>query len=177
MSIQPKTLSRNPSIAVIRPMRVDDLPQVQALDELSFSNPWPQNAFRYELLENPNGYCWVAEAEKGRIVGLIVCWLVVDEMHIATIAVHPDFRGQGIAKRMIAVGLRALIARGAISATLEVRESNLSAQNLYRSFGFRQVGERKRYYADTGESALLMTVSSLNQEYLTWLDDIISNER
>ena len=155
--------------ALIRPMRVDDLPQVQALDELAFHNPWPPEAFRYELLENPNGHCWVAEAD-GRVVGFIVCWLVVDEMHIASIAVHPDWRGKGIARRMVSTSLRDLIARGAVSATLEVRESNLPAQRLYRHFGFRQVGERKHYYADTGEAALLMTVAPLGPDYLAWLD-------
>ncbi len=156
-------------------MRVDDLPQVQALDELTFSSPWPPEAFRYELLENPNGHCWVAEAQDGRIVGFIVCWLVVDEMHIASIAVHPEHRGRGIARQMVITSLRALIARGAVSATLEMRESNLAAQGLYRHFGFRQVGERQRYYADTGEAALLMTVAPLGPDYLAWLDSGAGN--
>ena len=154
--------------ATIRPMRVDDLPQVQAVDEISFSTPWPKNAYRFELLENLNGYCWVAEAD-GHIVGMIVCWLIIDEMHIATIAVHPDCRGNGIGKQMVITALKALVQHGAISATLEVRAGNIVAQNMYHHFGFKRVGLRKRYYKDNGEDAILMTVEPLGSDYLEWL--------
>ena len=158
----------------IRRMRVDDLPQVQAIDEMSFSNPWPKNAYRYELLENPNGQCWVAECDN-RIVGLMVCWLVVDEVHISTIAVHPDYRGLSISKKMVVAGLKELIPKGALMATLEVRAGNLVAQNLYRYFGFNEVGLRKRYYKDTHENALIMTVGPLGSDYLAWLDSGAEN--
>lgn len=153
----------------IRRMRIHDLPQVQAIDEISFSSPWPKNAYRHELLENPNAHCWVAELD-GKIVGLMVCWLVLDEVHIATIAVHPSQRGQGISKAMVITSLVDLIPKGALSATLEVRAGNLVAQNLYRYFGFKDVGLRKRYYKDTDEDALLMTVEPLGPDYLTWLN-------
>lgn len=153
----------------IRRMQVDDLPQVQAIDRISFSTPWPKNAYRYELLENPNGHCWVAEMDN-KIAGLLVCWLVVDEGHIATIAVHPDQRGLGISKKLVITGLADLISKGAVSATLEVRAGNLVAQNLYRYFGFEEVGLRKRYYKDTNEDALLMTVKPLGPDYLAWLN-------
>lgn len=153
----------------VRPMRVDDLPQVQAIDEISFSTPWPKNAYRFELLENPNGHCWVAEVDD-RLVGVIVCWLIIDEAHIATIAVNPNYRGLGIGKTMVVTGLQYLIPQGALSVTLEVRAGNLVAQNLYRHFGFAVVGERKRYYKDNHEDALLMTVEPLNLDYLAWLD-------
>jgi len=153
---------------LIRPMRIDDLPRVQAIDEMSFSTPWPKNAYRYELLENPNGYCWVADVG-GKLVGLMVCWLIVDEAHIATIAVNPDYRGMGIGKQLVIAGLQELIPKGAQSATLEVRASNTIAQNLYHHFGFRLVGERKQYYKDNFEDALLLTVESLGPDYLEWL--------
>lgn len=153
----------------VRPMRIDDLAQVQAIDEISFSTPWPKNAYRFELLENPNGYCWVVEADD-RLAGMIVCWLIVDEVHIATIAVSPDYRGLGIGKGLVITGLRHLIPKGALSATLEVRAGNFVAQNLYRHFGFEVVGERKRYYQDNKEDALLMTVTPLGSDYLAWLD-------
>jgi ribosomal-protein-alanine N-acetyltransferase len=153
----------------IRLMRVDDLPQVQAIDEISFSSPWPKTAFRHELLENPNAYCWVAEVE-GRVVALMVCWLILDEAHIATIAVHPAQRGRGISKALVVSGLLDLISKGAVSATLEVRAGNYVAQNLYRYFGFKEVGLRKSYYQDTKEDALLMTVQPLDPDYVRWLN-------
>jgi ribosomal-protein-alanine N-acetyltransferase len=153
------------NMTTIRPMRVDDLPTVQIIDKLSFSSPWPINAFRIELLENKNGHCWVAE-QAGRVIGLIVCWLVVDEIHIATIAVHPDFRRQGIGTALIATGLQNLIPRGAVSATLEVRAGNITAQEMYRHFRFKTVGRRKAYYKDTGEDALLMTADLSDKQTL-----------
>jgi len=153
----------------IRRMRIDDLSQVQAIDEMSFNAPWSKDAFRFELLENPNSHCWVAELDT-RLVGFVVCWLIVDEVHIATIATHPKYRGRGISKTLIITGLLELITKGACLATLEVRAGNIVAQRLYRYFGFEEVGLRKGYYHDTHEDALLMTVESFDSEYLAWLN-------
>ncbi len=152
----------------VRPMDITDLPQVQAIDALSFSNPWPQNAYRFELLENPNGHCWVAQLAD-QVVGVIVCWLVIDEIHIATIAVHPAWRGRGIGKVLVIAALQGLISLGGHSATLEVRAGNEAAQKLYRHFGFVEVGRRKRYYKDNDEDAILMTVFDLGTGYRFWL--------
>ena len=154
---------------MIRRMLVDDLPQVQFIDEISFSSPWSKDAFRFELLENPNGYCWVAELDQ-KLAGFIVCWLIIDEAHIATLAVHPANRGQGISKVLVINSLRELIAKGASTMTLEVRAGNKVAQGLYRHFGFQQVGLRKSYYKDTREDAILMTVEPLDADYQAWLN-------
>jgi ribosomal-protein-alanine N-acetyltransferase len=145
-----------------------DLAQVRAIDERSFPVPWPKNAYRFELLENENGHCWVAEVE-GQLVGQVVFWLIIDEAHIATLAIDPHYRGLGLGKQLIATGLKALIPQGAEMATLEVRAGNQVAQSLYHFFGFRVVGRRKEYYRDNNEDALLMTVTGLNQDYLGWL--------
>jgi ribosomal-protein-alanine N-acetyltransferase len=169
MRMNVETLKRKNVRTLIRPMCVEDLLQVQAIEEISFSSPWPGNAYRFELLENPNGYCWVAEQE-GIIVAMMVCWLVIDEMHIATIAVHPHYRRQGVGRDLVMTGLRELIRKGAVLATLEVRAGNLIAQDLYRHFDFEIVGRRKRYYQDNKEDAILMTVDSLGSDYLAWLD-------
>ena len=127
----------------VRRMQIEDLPQVLSIEELSFPTPWSANAFRFELLENPNGHCWVAEQGKV-IAGFIVCWLIVDEMHIASIAVHPKFRGEGTSKKLIITGLRELISKGARSATLEVRAGNLKVQYLYRYFDMPRSSARNR---------------------------------
>ncbi len=158
----------------IRRMRLDDLSLVQAIDEISFSSPWSTNAFRFELLENPNSHCWVAELG-AELVGFLVCWLVIDEAHLATIAVHPKYRGQGISKALVINGLFDLISKGASMATLEVRAGNNIAQRLYRHFGFEEVGLRKDYYQDTHEDALLMTVEPINSKYQTWLNSGAEN--
>jgi ribosomal-protein-alanine N-acetyltransferase len=148
--------------ARVRRMMLDDLPAVVELDRLSFSLPWPERSFRFELTDNEASRCWVAEQD-GKLVGMIIAWLLVDEAHIATIATHPDHRGQGIARKLLAYTLRYMSKEGAVSSFLEVRESNLPAQEMYRKFGYEVSGRRKRYYKDTDEDAILMTLKSLDR--------------
>jgi len=144
----------------IRKMVEADIPAAVALDQMSFSLPWPERSFRFEVMDNPASRCWVAEID-GQIVGMIVAWLFVDEAHIATIAAHPDFRRQGIAQKLLTHTLRYTYDEGAVSSFLEVRESNLAAQEMYRKFGYEQTGRRKRYYKDNDEDAILMTLENL----------------
>lgn len=148
--------------ANIRPMTLDDLPSVIALDKLSFSLPWPERSFRFELTDNPASRCWVAETDN-QIVGMIVAWLLVDEAHIATIATHPEYRRQGVARKLLTCALRYMAKEGALSSFLEVRETNMAAQEMYRQFGYEAAGRRKRYYKDTDEDAILMTLNSLDR--------------
>lgn len=145
----------------IRRMTLDDLPSVVELDKLSFTLPWPERAFRFELTDNPASRCWVADLD-GKIAGMIVAWLLVDEAHIATIATHPDHRRQGIAKELLMYALRYMSKEGAVSSFLEVRDSNTPAQEMYRTFGYEAVGRRKRYYKDTDEDAILMSLNGLD---------------
>ncbi len=144
-------------MVTIRPMEDADIPAVQALDRLAFTTPWPPSAYAHELHHSPHSRLWVAEVE-GRVVGFVVLWLVVDEAHVATLAVHPDFRRRGIARRLLETLLAAAREAGARLATLEVRAGNLPAQALYRRYGFQEVGRRPKYYTDNGEDALIMTV-------------------
>ena len=151
---------------ILRPMELKDVEQVYAIDVQSFSLPWSERSYRFELTENPTSYPWVAEMVDSRgqlqVVGMIVVWIVLDEAHIATIAAHPAFRRQGIGRRLLARALEDAAARGAIKAYLEVRRSNLGAQRLYEQFGFTITGIRPRYYLDTQEDALLMTLERLD---------------
>ncbi len=150
---------------IIRKMTLEDVPAVIDLDHKSFSLPWPERSFRFEVTENPASRCWVAELD-GKVVGMTVVWLIVDEAHVATIATHPDFRRQGIAKNLLAHALRRLIDEGARSSFLEVRESNFAAQEMYRKFGYEETGRRRRYYSDNDEDAILMNLNSLKPERL-----------
>ncbi|MEZ0396538.1 MAG: ribosomal protein S18-alanine N-acetyltransferase [Anaerolineales bacterium] len=145
---------------VIRRMTLADVPAVHEIDRLSFSLPWPERSFRFEVSENPVSRPWVAEVD-GRVVAMLVLWLTVDEAHIATIATHPDFRQRGIGERLMVAALQAARQEGARTAFLEVRASNLAAQNLYRKYGFVVSGCRPRYYKDNQEDAVLMTLESL----------------
>jgi ribosomal-protein-alanine N-acetyltransferase len=149
----------------IRRMTLEDVPAVVALDQISFSLPWPERSFRFELTDNPASRCWVAEIDR-RIVGMIVNWIFVDEAHIATIATHPDYRRQGIARKLLTYTLQSAVREGAQSSFLEVRESNLAAQEMYRKFGYVEVGRRKRYYRDNNEDAILMSLERINADRL-----------
>ena len=171
MMISPiKTLERSDVLPLIkiRPMLLDDIDQVKTIDQTSFSLPWPEHAYYYELTENPNALLWVAEAifsgGERLIVGMTLVWLILDEAHIATLAVLSDYRRIGIAKQLLAVALNVSKSKGANQALLEVRASNQPALMLYRNFGFDMVGRRPRYYKDNNEDAILMTASLFNLE-------------
>jgi len=97
---------------------------------------------------------------------MLVVWLIVDEAHVATVATHPEYRRQGIGKRLLAHALRLIMRDGARSSFLEVRESNLAAQEMYRKFGYEVTGRRQRYYRDNDEDAILMSLETLNPERL-----------
>ncbi len=155
----------------IRRMARGDLHAVHALERMCFPTPWPLKSFEYELEQNPASHQWVmfrqgADGAEQDIVGMLVAWLLVDEIHIANLSVHPDHRRQRIASRLIYTALQELEERGAVSATLEVREGNHAAQHLYRRFGFQLVGRRPGYYQDSGEDAILMTLFDLDKDHL-----------
>jgi ribosomal-protein-alanine N-acetyltransferase len=154
----------------IRKMTLEDVPSVIDLDQKSFSLPWPERSFRFELSANPASRCWVAELD-GRIVGMIVVWLIIDEAHVATIATHPDFRRRGIGTKLLSHALRLMMDEGAQSSFLEVRESNFSAQEMYRKFGYEASGRRPHYYKDNDEDAILMNLDSLKAERLIFDDE------
>ncbi len=142
----------------IRRMTLDDVEQVIAIDQASFSLPWPERTFRYEVAENSASRPWVLDVD-GRVAAMIVVWFIIDEAHIATIATHPDFRRQGLGKKLLVHALMAAKEEGAQTALLEVRVSNDDAQEMYRKLGFVEVNRRLHYYSDNGEDAILMTAS------------------
>jgi ribosomal-protein-alanine N-acetyltransferase len=145
---------------LIEPMRVADLEAVHQIELASFNAPWPANAYRSELETNRLASYLVARIDE-RIVAYGGMWLMVDEAHITTFAVHPAWRRQGIGERLLVAFLDLAAERHAREATLEVRLSNLAARRLYEKYGFRPVGLRPRYYSDDGEDALIMTTEPI----------------
>lgn len=140
-------------------MYPDDLDDVVAIERLSFTTPWSRSAFLYELKENEVASCWVARPDDlglPRVIGYLCVWEIGPEIHITNLAVHPNYRQQGVARRLLVERLDVSHLRGAKVAILEVRPANREALALYEGFGFRMVGKRKGYYFDTGEDALVM---------------------
>ncbi len=142
-----------------------DLPMVIEIDRLNFTEPWPAKSFSYELSTNYS-ICLVAVDDFDLVLAEIVVWVIVDEAHIATIAVHPNHQGRGIASALLAEALMLAMERGASASLLEVRPSNTAALKLYQRFGYEVVGVRKEYYQDNKEDALLLNLFELDIEKL-----------
>ena len=146
---------------VVDPMRLDDVAAVHEIERLSFRTPWPAYAFEQELKGNRLARYLVARAGD-RVVGFAGIWTMVDDAHITTFGVHPDWRRQAIGRQLLLNLAELSLAVGARRMTLEVRASNEAAQALYRAFGFDVVGRRPGYYTDDGEDALIMTTPDLD---------------
>jgi ribosomal-protein-alanine N-acetyltransferase len=147
-------------VLLIRPMTVDDLVSVQLIERASFTTPWPPQAYRQELEANRLA-AYLVGLMGGEVVAYGGIWLMVDEAHVTTFAVHPRYRRRRIGERLLLSLLDLSVDRHAREATLEVRLSNLAARRLYEKYGFRPVGIRPRYYSDNGEDALIMTTEPL----------------
>ena len=138
---------------VIEKMKSDDIANVVEVENNSFDIPWSKESFENEL-KNKLAMYLVAKVEE-KAVGYVGVWKIFDEGHITNVAVHPDYRGQGIGKSLISDLLYLCEKEGINSLTLEVRKSNLKDQNLYKKFEFIELNIRKGYYED-GEYALFM---------------------
>lgn len=167
---------------VVEPMRLQDIGQVMEIEHVSFPSPWSARTYRHELLDNDlSHYFVVHQRQMGRsgsallarvrrslgveirppILGYGGFWMMAGEAHISTIAVQPNWRRRGIGELLVVAMLDRATELEAHIATLEVRVSNVTAQNLYHKYGFRQVGLRRRYYRDRDEDALIMSTERL----------------
>ncbi len=146
--------------ATIDFMRKEDIDQVMAIEQASFSMPWSKNLFLSEFRSPLVSTLMVAlaEGQARTVVGYIVFWNVADEMHILNLAVKPENRRQGIARRLVLAGLKRARDRDAKKAFLEVRTSNIAAQKLYASLGFTGTFVRRDYYDSPVEDAVVMTM-------------------
>ena len=127
------------------------------IERSSFPSPWSRQAFLQEI-ENPVSHLWALN-EEGAVVGYICFWLFDNVIEILDIAIHPTKRRQGNAYRLLTAVIEKGISHGADQIWLEARVSNLPARDLYKKFGFKEVGLRSRYYGDTNEDAVTMTLA------------------
>jgi len=145
---------------LIRRAGLADVTAIWAIEKVSFPTPWSRWSFLAEL-GHRNSHTLVAgppPPHPWQTWGYLIFWVVLEEMHIINLAVHPDYRRRGIARRLLAQGLAQARILGAELAWLEVRPSNRAARALYKSFGFNEVGRRPHYYDDTNEDGLLLTL-------------------
>lgn len=144
----------------IRRMTLEDCEAVQAIEAATFAMPWSLRSFQEEMTRNACARYLVAELD-GSIIGFAGVWVVIDEGHITNIAIKEEYRSRGFGKQLTAALIQYAANLGVVYMTLEVRRSNLTAQHVYTSMGFIQVGVRKKYYEDNGEDALFMVCDKL----------------
>lgn len=137
-------------------MRSTDLARVMHIELTTFTMPWSEATFR-GLLRRKDSDLLVAEMG-GDIAGYAVFWAVLDQGELGNVAVHEDFRGRGIGRQLVRAVLDRADDRGVREVFLEVRYSNTNAQELYRAFGFIEVGRRRNYYLEPLEDALVMKI-------------------
>lgn len=167
-------------------MTAEDVATVAEVEKIVFTLPWSATAFMYEVRSNPSAeylvlrYApWVRESWENRVLprpvrrllhstksdpsllGYGGFWRILEEAHICTLAVRPEWRGRGLGELLLASLIERAMEHEAGVITLEVRASNMKAQNLYQKYGFAVVGRRKGYYSDDGEDALIMTTETV----------------
>ena len=140
----------------IRAIREADVGQIHAIETLCFAMPWSEESILHDVRENVVARWLVLDDGEGRVLAYAGMWLVIDEAHVCNVAVHPDVRRRGYGRRIFEALMALAQESGMGMITLEVRRSNLAAQNLYHACGMLDVGYRKRYYEDNREDALIM---------------------
>ena len=128
--------------------------QIAELEKRCFNDPWSENSISSEL--NNRLSCWLVALESDVVIGYVGSQTVLGETDMMNIAVHPDYRNQGVAKKLIQNLMDIISEQGSHSLMLEVRQSNEPAKNLYASLGFETVGIRKNYYRNPKENALIL---------------------
>ncbi|MDF2882087.1 MAG: ribosomal protein [Clostridiaceae bacterium] len=132
-----------------------DIDEILNISRLSFKTPWSRESIIKELEDNSFARYVVAKKD-GLVLGYGGLWIIVDEAHVTNIAVHPEYRGIGIGNMLMDAMIDICKLELVVGITLEVRASNVVAQNLYKKFGFVQEGLRKGYYEDNKEDALIL---------------------
>lgn len=136
-----------------------DLDGVLEIDAASFVNPTTREWYETELTRPDVCFIHVIRVNERPVAGYVAFWRVLDEVHINNVAVHPDFRRQGLGRLLLRGALGSAWRLGARRATLEVRQSNLPAIKLYEEAGFREVGRRVQYYTHPVEDALVLAAN------------------
>ena len=147
------------AVVELRQMRQEDIPRVMEIERECFPIPWHESAYLTEI-SNRSAY-YVVACIDSQVVGYAGMWIIMDESHITTLGVTRESRRQRIAEQLLVALLDEAMARNARRATLEVRQSNESAQNLYRKYDFAPAALRRGYYTDNHENAVVMWIDNM----------------
>ncbi len=159
----------------LRRLRPQDVPQVMEIESVSFGNHhWADESFYNEMNNQIGRYYALVSADtpltnndgnpQQRLLGYCGFWFIVDEAHVTTVAISPEYRGNALGELLLMQALERSYSTSIHWMTLEVRVSNYSAQNLYYKYGFLSMGTRPKYYQDNQEDALIMTTPDIASE-------------
>lgn len=162
--------------AKIKRMTPDDVDAVMKIEELAYPNHhWSKDSFYSEISNKLAHYYCVVEADSNKILAYIGYWQILEEAHITTLAVHPDYRRHQLAHILLMTLVDDCYKQMIKYITLEVRESNVAAISLYEKFGFTSIGVRKNYYQDNGENALIMFTENIWYDKFKFLYNKVVN--
>lgn len=168
MVLSPRSAQKKQVLAedlLIRRMRDEDVPGVMAIESVSFGrHHWSDESFYNELKNSMGRYYILEHRPDQEVIGYCGLWLVLDEGHVTTVAVKPEYRGNALGEVLLVHMLDRCMGSTIHWVTLEVRAGNLGAQNLYYKYGFEGKGIRPKYYQDNGEDALIMTTRHIGTD-------------
>ncbi len=141
---------------ILGPARPEDVAEVSAIEQRTFSDPWSAASFRGLIGAPQVLFATAREGAGAPVLGYVVAIFAGDEGEIANLAVAGDARGKGIGSALVEAALVEAKRRDVAVVYLEVRESNAAARSLYAARGFEEVGRRKRYYQHPAEDALIL---------------------
>lgn len=146
----------------IKKMTAEDLDEVMQIEELAYPNHhWSKSSFYQELSNKLAHYYCVVENNTNKVLAYVGYWQILEEAHITTLAVHPNYRNKQLAQILMLTLIDDCYKQMIKYITLEVRESNVAAISLYEKLGFSSIGQRKNYYQDNGENAIIMFTENI----------------
>lgn len=148
---------------LIRLMKEKDIGEIMKIEAVSFgTHHWTKESFKSELRNKTGNYYVIIDNDSHKLVGYCGFWLIIDEAHVTTIAIHPDYRRNHLGELLLQYLIDRCKEQEAKWLTLEVRISNIGAQKLYYKYGFSSLGLRRKYYQDNDEDALIMWTEDIH---------------
>ncbi len=149
-------MNGEPDLSISRLEGEGGLDEIAALEAASFANPWSREMLARELRNPDVARVYVLRDHAGQLLAFCACWIIVNELHINTLAVRGDQRRRGLATKLLRVLFAEAATAGADCATLEVRRSNEAARKLYEGLGFEVRAVRPKYYSSPVEDGLIL---------------------
>ena len=145
----------------IEKMKTTDVDDVIKIEESAYGqHHWSKESFLNEV-NNELAHYYSLITSDGKLAGYAGTWHILEEAHITTIAIAPEYRRRKFAEALLKRVIDDCYEEKIKYITLEVRKSNTPAINLYSKYGFSSFGTRKGYYQDNNEDALIMWTKNI----------------